>query len=190
MVIETLRQAPIQQRVFRALVEAYSRPGTVQRFGELIAGEPAWLVVLATLLDVHTTLADPHGLLDGRAWPMLESRRAAPEQAAFVLCDGARTPEFEPALGSLESPEHGATLMLRVAELERGDPLTVSGPGVDGSRELAVTGLERGWLERRAAWVGAFPLGVEFILADGSGVAALPRTSRIAGYGDDRVWAT
>lgn len=188
MTVEAIWEAPVQQRLFRALVEAFARPGTVQAVGALITGQPAWLGVLATLLDGQTTFADPHGLLDGRAWPLLQARREAPERAAFVMCEAAREPEFEPTLGTLDSPERGATLVLRVTKLGSGEPLMLSGPGVDGSRVLAVAGLHPAWLERRAAWVGAFPLGVDWILTDMVGCAALPRTTRIAGYEESRPW--
>jgi alpha-D-ribose 1-methylphosphonate 5-triphosphate synthase subunit PhnH len=187
--VDAVWQAPVQQHLFRALVEAFARPGTLQSTGALAHGQPAWLAVLATLLDAQTTFADPHALLDGRTWSLLQTRRESPESAAFVACDGARLPDFEPLLGTLESPERGATLLLRVTDLAQGEMLTLSGPGVAGTRALPVAGLHPAWLERRALWVGAFPLGVDWILADESGFVALPRTTRIAGYEDSHRWA-
>jgi alpha-D-ribose 1-methylphosphonate 5-triphosphate synthase subunit PhnH len=187
--IDSIWQAPVQQRLFRALVEAFARPGTVQSAGVLAAGQPAWLAVLATLLDAQTTFADPHGLLDGRVSSLLQTCHESAQRAAFVACDAARAPEFEPMLGTLESPERGATLLLRAQRLGSGESLTLAGPGVAGARVLRIAGLHPAWLERRAAWVGAFPLGVDWIVADESGFAALPRTTRIAGYEDDHRWA-
>ena len=57
--------------------------------------------------------------------------------------------------------------------------LQLQGPGVPGTRVLAVSGLHPDWLARRAAWVGAYPMGVDIVLAAPDAMAALPRTTRI-----------
>jgi alpha-D-ribose 1-methylphosphonate 5-triphosphate synthase subunit PhnH len=167
----------VQQRVFRRLLDCYARPGRLAALPG--AGPGAWLGVLATLLDGETGLADPHRLIAAADWPRLQARPETAEHAAFVAADGARAPDFSPSLGSLESPERGATLVLTVAALGAGRRLRLSGPGIDGHATLAVAGLHPGWIEARAGWVAAFPLGVDMVLCDDTQFAALPRTAQI-----------
>src|SRR4030065_127577 len=52
-----------------------------------------------------------------------------------------------------------------------------SGAEIDGDSALAVSGLHPGWIDARADWVAAFPLGVDVILCDGARFAAPPRTT-------------
>ncbi len=174
-------QPRMQQQLFRGLLEAFSYPGRIAACADYSA--PAWLAVLAALVDGETTLADPQQMLS-EAWrPKLEARRAAPEQAAFVLLDGSLVPELNPRLGTLEAPEAGATLLLRVDSLhgETGgeSKLYLSGPGIRQHVVLGVSGLHPAWISARNAWVEDFPLGIEMVLCDENRFVALPRTTRI-----------
>lgn len=170
-----------QQRAFRRLLDAFARPGEVTE----LPGRPpatAWLQALAMLCDREVSLADPAGLLAPEERRFLQARDAAPNDARFVLLDGrAPVPEgFSPCLGSLTSPERGATLVLVCAGIGQGPArLSVSGPGVPGRRLLCLAGLDGSWLDRRARWVSRFPVGVDLLLADAGRVAALPRTTRV-----------
>lgn len=177
---ESLWRADVQQRVFRELLEAFARPGGVRDLADLTQGADAARGVLATLMDGETTLADPHGLIDARDWPLLQAQRAAPEEARHVVVDGRRAPDFQPALGTLESPEFGATILIEIDRLGQGETaLELTGPGSAGQRQLRLAGLHPDWLARRAEWVGCFPLGVDLLLADTQRIVALPRTTRI-----------
>jgi alpha-D-ribose 1-methylphosphonate 5-triphosphate synthase subunit PhnH len=171
-------QPTLQQRVFRRLLDCFAYPGQIAPSGDI--QRAALLTVLATLLDGETSLADPHRLIAAADWPKLQARPDTADSAAFVVADGARAPDFTPQLGTLESPERGATVVLTVATLGAGQRLRLSGAGIDGHTELAVTGLHPGWVDARADWVAAFPLGVDLILCDGACFAALPRTTHIA----------
>lgn len=174
-------QPRMQQQLFRGLLEAFSYPGRIAVC--IDQGIPAWLAVLAALVDGETTAADPQQLLSDAWWPKLEARRAAPEQAAFVLLDGSRAQELRPRLGTLEAPEAGATLLLRVESLhgETGGELNLrlSGPGIRQQVALSVSGLHPAWISARNAWVANFPLGIEMVLCDENRFVALPRTTRI-----------
>jgi len=167
-----------QQKLFRSLLDAYSYPGRIQT----CAAEPS-LALLSALLDGQTTLSDPQDLLEESIWPKLEAQRVPYELAAFILLDGSRAPQMVPNLGTLEAPEHGATLLLRVASLHEdsaGDlRLQLSGPGIRQSVAIGVDGLHRDWIVARNDWVSSFPLGVELVLCDAQRFVALPRTTRI-----------
>ncbi|MEJ5269668.1 MAG: phosphonate C-P lyase system protein PhnH [Hydrogenophilus sp.] len=177
---ESIWHPDTQQRVFRELVEAFSRPGDIRDLSAWIDGAGALRAVLATLMDGEVTLADPHEQVAPADWPLLQAKRATTEQARYVTADGCRAPDFLPALGSLESPEFGATVLIQVDRLGRGEmALELSGPGIDGQRKLGLGGLHPDWLRRRAEWVAHFPLGVDLLLLDAHRIVALPRTTHI-----------
>ncbi len=164
--------APRQQTVFRQLMRAFSFPGRIQTLTE---GE-ALTQTLATLVDRETTLADPQNWLDALTLKRLQARMTAPELAQFIVADGSVPPVFEPCLGTLESPEQGATILLRVSAFGKGSAWQLSGPGIAATQALAIAGLDPTWLERRQVWNEGFPLGVDLILIDVHSVVALPRT--------------
>ncbi len=176
-----------QQKAFRRLMDACAYPGRLADLSD--TGTEALSAVLATLLDGEVSLSDSDDLVPEHDWPRLEARCSTPDQADFIVCDGAMEPKtaptFSPRLGTLESPERSATLILRVAKLGadagQGMHLSLSGPGIEGMQALSVAGLAPAWLDARAAWVAAFPLGVDCILVDRERVAFLPRTTHIKG---------
>jgi alpha-D-ribose 1-methylphosphonate 5-triphosphate synthase subunit PhnH len=173
-------QADTQQQNYRKLLEAMSRPGSVERLQGLDDLSGASMAVLATLLDGSVSLADPHDLLQASDWPLLQTERVAAEAADYLLCDGSRPPGFQPKLGTLPSPEASATLVLVVESLVSGDlGLSLTGPGIDGRRSCQLTGLDNAWLEAREQWVCGFPLGIDLILVDRTHVMAIPRTTRV-----------
>lgn len=171
--------SPMQQQIFRDLLLVFSYPG---RVAECTADSMTWLALLAALTDGEVTLADPHGLIAADIWPKLEARSGTPGKATFIVADGGRIMDFQPCTGSLESPETGATLLLRVAalgeDLDGGVPLNLTGPGIQGNTELFVSGLHPSWLIARAG-LAAFPLGIDLLLCDERRFAALPRTTHI-----------
>lgn len=165
--------APQQQSVFRQLLRAFSFPGRIET---LVDGE-ALTQTLATLVDREASLADPQNLLDALTLVRLQARMTAPELAQFIVADGSLPPLFEPSLGTLESPEHGATILLRVTALGEGSLWQLSGPGIAATQALAIAGLDPAWLAHRQVWNDGFPLGVDLILVDTSRIVALPRTT-------------
>ena len=181
MKTDTIWRADVQQGVFRHLVESFSRPGGVQDLTSCIEAGSAQFAVLATLMDGETTLADPHGRIAASDWPLLQARKAATDSARYIAADGQRPPDFQPAFGSLESPEFGATILIQVANLGHGPlAMQLSGPGIAGRRELRVAGLHVDWLRHREDWVAGFPLGVDILLCAATRIAALPRTTQVS----------
>jgi len=165
--------APQQQTVFRQLLRAFSFPGRV----ETLADGNALTQTLATLVDREATLADPQNLLDALTLKRLQARMTAPELAQFIVADGNLPPLFEPSLGTLESPELGATILLTVAALGKGAAWQLCGPGIAATQALAIAGLDPAWLAHRQVWNDGFPLGVDLILMDANSFVALPRTT-------------
>lgn len=172
------------QACFRAVLEAISRPGRVQR---LLPGltpppglAPATAAVLLTLADAETPLHHDTGEA-AEAWLRFHcgSPTAPPAEAAFVVATG--TPPALAALdaGTDEEPEHGATLIIQVESLAEGQGWSLSGPGIETRHRLTVTGLPAGFLADWRAQRGLFPRGVDVLLCAGQDIAALPRTTVI-----------
>ncbi|GAA1694216.1 phosphonate C-P lyase system protein PhnH [Streptomyces yatensis] len=176
------------QGVFRAVLDALARPGTVTRFPADAPGAvpPALLPVLA-LADLGTgvrVLEDEgsHRWSDvvsvatnAPAVPLEEARLAAAVRP--VTAEEIR----RLARGTADAPEDGAVLCLPVAALE-GGPSTwrLSGPGVPGERDIAPQGVPDGFVAARAEAVGGFPAGADLLLATPDGrVMGLPRSTTV-----------
>ncbi|MDO9198341.1 phosphonate C-P lyase system protein PhnH [Rhodoferax sp.] len=169
--------APRQQTVFRQLLRVFSFPGRIETMTE---GD-ALTQTLATLVDREATLADPQNLLNDLTRQRLQARMTGPERAQFIVAAGRLPPIFEPNLGTLESPEQGATILLKVASLGKGTCWQLTGPGIATTQTLSIAGLDPAWLVRRKVWNESFPLGVDLILMDETRIVALPRTTLATG---------
>ncbi|WP_405594141.1 phosphonate C-P lyase system protein PhnH [Streptomyces sp. NBC_01092] len=176
------------QGVFRAVLDALARPGTVTRFPADVAAEvpPALLPVLA-LADLGTGICVLEE--DGaRRWSDVVSvatnAPAVPlEKARLVAAVRTVTPEeiLRLTRGAADAPEDGAVLCLPVTALEGASRVwRLSGPGVPGERDVAPQGLPDGFFEARAEAVGGFPAGVDLLLAAPDGrLMGLPRSTTV-----------
>jgi alpha-D-ribose 1-methylphosphonate 5-triphosphate synthase subunit PhnH len=178
------------QAVFRRLLEALSRPGTVgtvDRPGLIApAGLPkAAAALLLTLADRDT----PVYLAGGKAhpaahWLAFHAGAAAvddPAAATFAILDGrAATPrlaDFD--LGDERYPDRSATVIVLCDSLEGGRQIRLTGPGIKHAATIAPTGLRPGFWAEVAANAARFPLGVDLVLVAGSSLIGLPRSTRI-----------
>ena len=175
------------QRCFRAVLEAMSRPGRVQRLAEGVLEPPAPLGLAAAAVLLSLTDADTPVWLDAEAAVAADWLRfhagcplvAAPGDAAFVMACGAMPPLDSVNTGTEEAPHESATLLVQVAALDRGVTLRLSGPGIAREHRLRVAGLPPDFGLRWARNGAGFPRGVDLILCAGAALAALPRTVRI-----------
>lgn len=172
------------QACFRAVLEAISHPGRIQRTGASLSApwplHVATAAVLLTLCDADTPLSLDPLARPAKDWLAFHGGAplAARADAAFALDLGWM------GLGGLltgtdEMPEAGATLILQVAELGAGPALRLSGPGLLAPASLRVTGLPERFSAEWAANSGLFPRGVDLILCAGDALAVLPRTTRV-----------
>lgn len=179
------------QTVFRALMDAMARPGTVHALPDVTV-PPAPLsasasALIATLADADTSVWLDQALTKTSSvkdWIVFHTGAPVvsnPSDAAFALV-GA--PENLSALngfslGTQEYPDRSTTIILQVATLSGGVPLALEGPGIKGEARLAPNPMpqhfENQWRANRAA----FPRGVDLILAAPGSVAALPRSTRL-----------
>jgi alpha-D-ribose 1-methylphosphonate 5-triphosphate synthase subunit PhnH len=182
--------APVlaSQAVFRAVMDAFARPGELKPLSGMAAA-PAPLsataaAVAATLLDYETPLwLDP---LLARASQVVEWIRfqtgapmtVDPRQAAFaIIAEPAQAPPFDLfALGTPEYPDRSTTIMLQVRRFGSGECLSLAGPGIAGRTQLAAEPLPPDLHDRLAANRALFPRGVDVMLVSPDAVAALPRS--------------
>jgi len=176
------------QAVFRALMEAFARPGEVRALPHGRPVPPPLSVtaaaVLQALLDFETPVWLDDALREVPAvaeWVRFHTGArvtADPRQAAFaVSADPQRVPQFQTfSLGSDEYPDRSTTLVLQIAGFGRGERLSLSGPGIAERASLSAEPLPADLADRLAANRALFPRGVDLILVGPDSVAALPRS--------------
>jgi len=181
------------QAVFRTLLDALARPGTIgtieTRLPAADGNDPAraGLAAFASLLalcDYATPvwLAQPDAALAAALSFHADAPFAATSaDASFAYVhDAAALPPLDAfQCGTPESPETSATVLVRVDALTGGAPLTLSGPGIDGTRTIAPVGLPERFWSGRAALAPLFPCGPDFYLVCGASLIGLPRTTLV-----------
>jgi alpha-D-ribose 1-methylphosphonate 5-triphosphate synthase subunit PhnH len=179
------------QGVFRAVLDALARPGTVQAVSARLDPPPPLTPELAAIALALTDRDTP-------VWldPLLA---AAPEVAAYLrfhtgapLTDDPAAASFAlvrdanncPPLSAFAQgipayPDTSTTLVIAFDALEAGTGLRLSGPGIRGTADLALAPMPPGW---PGAWRenhAGFPLGVDRLLTAPGRVAGLPRSTRV-----------
>lgn len=178
------------QSVFRAIMDALARPGTVQSIAT-DAAPPAPLT--AELAAVALTLCDH----DTPVWldPVLAASPAItgwiafhcgapvtsdPAEAQFALVsDAARLPDLAVfGQGTDEYPDRSTTIV--VAADAATHAVTLRGPGIKDalSTDLPLPGDDflAQWAENRER----FPRGIDLLLVRAGTLVGLPRTTRIS----------
>jgi len=171
------------QAAFRAVLDAMSRPGRIQRITSLVPPAPlvpAAAAALLALADSAMPVWTDSGE-EARAWLAFHAGApfAAAREAAFLLATGAPPALATLDCGTEEEPERGATLILQVASLAEGRGWRLTGPGIEREHRLLVEGIAPGFAAERAALAPLFPRGVDVILCAGEALAALPRTIKL-----------
>lgn len=178
------------QSVFRMMMDCLSRPGTVRSIVPEIEpprplGVAAGAIAL-TLLDHDTPVWLTPGLAKSAVAEWIGFHTGAPltrekSDARFAFVEaGAPLSSFGLfATGTQEYPDRSTTIVLEVASLDKGAPLSLSGPGIRESATIAPQGLPdmflRQWADNRAL----FPRGVDVVLTAGRQMLGLPRTCKI-----------
>jgi alpha-D-ribose 1-methylphosphonate 5-triphosphate synthase subunit PhnH len=180
------------QSLFRAIMDALARPGTIQPLGVLPV-PPAPLApelggAAAVLADHDTSLWLDPGLRHSSTvvdWLGFHTGALVVDDPAAATFALASANQVLPALsdfaqGTDEYPDRSTTLILTIEALEGGPRLTLRGPGIDGETVVTPRGLPQGfvrqWHDNRAR----FPRGVDVLLVAGGSLIGLPRTTRIA----------
>jgi alpha-D-ribose 1-methylphosphonate 5-triphosphate synthase subunit PhnH len=183
------------QSVFRSVMDAMARPGSIQRIASA-AGTPAAMMrgtaaIALTLFDHDTPV-----WLDGRMsatadvakW--LKFHTSAPVVADSSIASFALIgdPQSLPALdrfafGSNEYPDRSTTLILQVESLTQGAPFELRGPGIDGTAVLRAAVRPADLFERLKVNQTLFPRGIDVVLVADDAIVAIPRTTRLVAKG-------
>lgn len=174
--------APHQSaRAFRALLQAMSRPGHIQRVAGARPPAPlsaAAAVALLVLADRTTPLhlAPSHDTEDLRAW--IAFHTGAPlvpaDEATLALGTwAALQPVTRFRIGQPDYPDRSATLIVELPALVAEGP-RLTGPGIAAEARLGLP--ETAAFQANRA---LFPLGFDCILTAGDQLAALPRSTRV-----------
>src|SRR5712675_1531733 len=169
------------QAVFRSVMDAMARPGTIVAAGDLAqAPQPLGLVAAAvalTLIDYETPVwLDPALAQSPEVAAWLRFHTGAP-----LTDDPPRMPPFEAfSQGSMEYPDRATTLVLQVERLSDNGGFWLSGSGIRGSRALSASPLPADFAARMRANRALFPRGLDIIVASATMVAALPRSVHVA----------
>ena len=178
------------QRVFKKLMDGMARPGTPQTIETAVA-PPAPLAtatgaVLLALCD-HDTPVWLSSTLRKTAvpgWVGFHTGAIATEEkgaAQFAVIEaGSTIASFGLfAQGSQEYPDRSTTVIIELPDLDGGQELMLSGPGIRHINIISPSGLPeifpRLWAENNAI----FPRGVDVILTCADKFVCLPRTTRI-----------
>jgi alpha-D-ribose 1-methylphosphonate 5-triphosphate synthase subunit PhnH len=175
--------ADTAQRTFRAVLDALAQPGVPAALPRP-DGLPAALLPVLALADLDTpacVLGDTVDDAWGAALATATSAPVVPLGAARLVA--ALRPLATGELGAVRTgsaaaPEDAALVALAVPALDGGRSLTLSGPGVPGTRTAAPRGLPADLVTARAAT--AFPAGADLLLVAPDGaVLGIPRSTRI-----------
>lgn len=173
------------QAVHRALVQAFSFPGTPVPFPSVgtptVRGMKSPMGALVkTLLDPETTFwcDQPNDVTEQTG-----AKNRPIGEAAFLLIpqgdEDLWSLAFRSAFrGTLADPHRGATVLVQASALSLGVTWLASGPGLEAPLALSLPGEGR-WVAARNDCCAEFPLGVDLVWLRDDSMVALPRTTRL-----------
>lgn len=182
------------QTAFRAILSALSEPGTIHVLDAGIEApdglHPASAVTLLTLADYETPVWLAEAGREGAAGAWLRFHAttplaAQPTEASFAVIDGAgNTPKLADFSGGDDLfPDRSTTILVECTTLEGGEMVTLSGPGIPGTRTVAPKGLRAEFWAEVAANNALYPLGIDMLLVAGNRVMGLPRSTIVTSGG-------
>lgn len=167
--------------IFRSVMEAVGRPGTLQTAKGITPPaplSPAAGAILLTLCETETPiyLAGDADTADIRAWIAFHTGApmTGPSHAMFAVgAWDALAPLSAYRVGETQYPDRSATLIVETPNLTA-EGATLTGPGIKDTAQLSLP-------EEEAFHANSalFPLGLDFIFTCGETLAALPRTTQV-----------
>lgn len=158
---------------FEALMWALARPGSVQ---DLPA--PGMAGIAEALIDRECrvycddpTLGDRIAAFGGATVPLPLADHC------FLSLATSLDRLAQVAVGSALYPDDGATLVAE-ARIGTGQPLRLTGPGIETFAEIALDGIAPGFWAMRAT-LCRYPAGFDLFLICGAQVVGLPRSTTI-----------
>lgn len=203
MTISSLVTAPLaggfgdavtqSQAVFRAVMDAMARPGSVHSLSVELAPPPPLTPELAAIVlaladheapvwldSVLAQAADVGAYLRFHTGARIVE---APQEAAFALVtDAVALPPFAAfAQGTDAYPDTSTTLVMAVQRLDDDEgasgAFALEGPGIAGRSHLAVAPVAADLTVRLRANRALFPRGIDCIFTAAGKIAAIPRST-------------
>ena len=176
------------QTTFRNLLEALANPGSQHQIAALVeapAGlNPASAPACLTLFDLETQVwLQPTIEAEVKNWLLFHTGcrfTDEPREADFAIINNCRLIPSLSAFnqGTDQEPEASTTLLIQVENFKAGEPVNLSGPGIEKTRSLTVHGLSFAFWEDLTNNIHNYPLGVDIFLFTTDTVVGLPRTTR------------
>ncbi|MGE7905047.1 phosphonate C-P lyase system protein PhnH [Peribacillus sp. NPDC094092] len=192
------------QTVYRKLVTATSRPGSLVVFEREAKTLDVQMECLSSTILLALTVLDPEvtfkviakeGETVSRMINQLTYSKPVdlPEADFIFILHDASEEQMKEAIykakkGNLLNPHESAMVILEVPDVTKGDSMILSGPGIQGESFISLPNV--------SAWLGArneknieFPLGIDMYFVDQlDRLIALPRTTQIKEKGGGVIW--
>lgn len=179
----------VPQQYFRKILRAMSEPGTqitleqAPTWGQLNA---ASVSVLLTLCDQNTPVYISPNLTQTGTTAALQFYTHAAIEAAdvaqFIFVDADAFDAAAYAHGDEIYPEQSSTVVIQIDSLTGGKSLTLTGPGIQGEKNIAPV-LSDALLAYYRTQVQKYPLGIDTILTCGAELMAIPRSTCVQEVG-------
>ncbi|TVX82690.1 phosphonate C-P lyase system protein PhnH [Peribacillus simplex] len=192
------------QTVYRKLVTATSRPGTLvvlEREAKTLDVQMECLsstILLArTVLDPEVTfkvISKEEEAVSRKINQLTYSKPVDLPEADFIfILHDASEEQMKEALnkakvGNLLNPHESAMIILEVPDVTKGDSMILSGPGIQQESFISLPNVSA-WLGVRNEKNREFPLGIDMYFVDQQDrLIALPRTTQIKENGGEIIW--
>ncbi|WP_336863513.1 phosphonate C-P lyase system protein PhnH [Peribacillus frigoritolerans] len=192
------------QTVYRKLVTATSRPGTLVALDREARTLDVQMECLSSTILLARTVLDPEVSFKviskaeeavSRMINQLTYSKPVdlPEADFIFILHDAPEEQMKEALnkakvGNLLNPHESAMIILEVPDVTKGDSMILSGPGIQDESFLSLPNVSA-WLAARNEKNMEFPLGIDMYFVDQQDrLIALPRTTQIRENGGEILW--
>jgi alpha-D-ribose 1-methylphosphonate 5-triphosphate synthase subunit PhnH len=174
------------QEIFRELMNAFARPGSLAAITPSSAG--LLTDVLDVLLDHEVSFCVPgknKESMEPEITAMTGSRASDIGSADFVIFAAGDTGDelYKVKRGSLEYPDKGATVIYYGAALDENKKIaehSFKGPGIAAGTGFTAPGIPAGELKKLSKINSEYPLGVDTVIISENNILCIPRSSKIA----------
>ncbi|MFF2458490.1 phosphonate C-P lyase system protein PhnH [Peribacillus simplex] len=192
------------QTVYRKLVTATSRPGTLVVFEREAKTLDVQMECLSSTILLALTVLDPEVTFkviakEGEAVSRMINQLTyskpvdLPEADFIFILHDASEEQMKEAInkakvGNLLNPHESAMIILEVPDVTKGDSMILSGPGIQEESFISLPNVSA-WLGVRNEKNIEFPLGIDMYFVDRQDrLIALPRTTEIKENGGEIIW--
>ncbi|PEZ83542.1 phosphonate C-P lyase system protein PhnH [Bacillus sp. AFS017274] len=192
------------QTVYRKLVTATSRPGTLVVLEREAKTLDVQMECLSSTILLARTVLDPEVTFkviakEGEAVSRMINQLTyskpvdLPEADFIFILHDASEEQMKEAInkakvGNLFNPHESAMIILEVPDVTKGDSMILSGPGIQEESFISLPNVPA-WLGVRNEKNIEFPLGIDMYFVDQQDrLIALPRTTQIKENGGEIIW--